>query len=105
MAKDRIYLHELLKSVSGIENVYFQPPESLKMRYPAIVYSRSRIQNKYADNVAYNQDNVYEVIVIDSYPDSEAVKKLSLLPFCRYDRNYKANNLNHDVFTIYYSWF
>ena len=31
-------LQKLLVEVLGSKNVYFQPPESVKMKYPAIVY-------------------------------------------------------------------
>lgn len=43
MTKDRIGLSKLLREILDSDNVYFQPPESLKMNYPAIVYSRERI--------------------------------------------------------------
>ena len=46
MAKTREELHELLVSVLGSRNVYFQPPESIRMQYPAIVYARNNMQNK-----------------------------------------------------------
>ena len=84
----------------GSRNVYFQPPENIKMKYPAIVYTRSDIKNTYADNEVYKQDNVYQITVIDANPDSDIVKKISKLPMCRYNRNFKSDNLNHDVFVI-----
>lgn len=95
-------LHEILCEALGSRNVYFQPPESIKMQYPAIVYSRDDIDNNFANNSAYMQSLAYSVIVIDSDPDSEAVDRVSKLPRCQYDRHYKSDNLNHDVFTIYY---
>ena len=94
-------LHEILCDCLGSRHAYFQPPESIKMRYPAIVYSRSRLDTRHADNGAYFQKQAYQVTVIDSNPDSEVVPKVARLPFCRFDRHYVASNLNHDVFTIY----
>ena len=102
MAKSREQLHELLVAALGSRNVFFQPPESVKMEYPAIVYSRSDIRNVFANDAVYSQDRAYEVTVIDADPDSEIIKNLSLLPYCRFNRHFKANNLNHDVFTIYF---
>lgn len=102
MAKSREELHSLLVAVLGNSNVYFQPPESIKMKYPAIVYSRSEIRNTFANNDSYSQERAYEVIVIDKDPDSGIVDRISLLPLCRFIRHYKAENLNHDVFTIYF---
>lgn len=95
-------LHEILCEALGSRNVYFQPPESIKMKYPAIVYSRDDIDNSFANDSVYMQSLAYSVTVIDSDPDSEIVAKVSRLPRCQYDRHYKADNLNHDMFTIYY---
>lgn len=99
---NRNKLHELLCETLGSRQVYFQPPESVKMKYPAIVYSRNRIDNEHADDGVYIQSPSYSVTVIDKNPDSEIVDNISLLPRCRFDRHYISDNLNHDVFTIYY---
>lgn len=98
----RFELHELLCETLGSRNVYFQPPESIKMNYPAIVYSRNRIDSTFANNSVYKQERSYEIIVIDENPDSEIPQKVSLLPKCRFDRHYVSDNLNHDAFTIKY---
>ena len=44
----RLDLQSKLEKLLGNKNVYYQPPESLKMEYPAIRYSRSDIDSKYA---------------------------------------------------------
>lgn len=72
------------------------------MNYPCIIYSREDIYNVHADNLPYLQDHSYQVIVVDRDPDSEIVDRVSQYPMARYDRHYVADNLNHDVFTIYY---
>lgn len=100
--KTRFELHSLLESILGSKNVYFQPPTGLQMKYPAIVYSRNRIDNRNANNSVYLQNVSYQIIVIDKDPDSEIVFKVSKLPLCKHDRHYKADNLNHDSFTIYF---
>jgi len=98
----RLKLQTELEELLGTRNVYFSPPASVKMQYPAIVYSRSNIDNAHADNSVYKQEYAYEITVIDRNPDSEIVKKVSRLPRCRFNRHYPSDNLNHDVFTIYY---
>ena len=98
----RLELQTELEEILGSRNVYFQPPESVKMKYPAIRYSLSNIENTHADNRTYKQSKAYELILIDPDPDSEYADKLSQLPYCRFDRFYPADNLNHYVFTIYY---
>lgn len=95
-------LQTMLEVLLGSRNVYYQPPESLQMEYPAIVYSRSNIKNTFADNNVYIQSHVYQLIVIDEDPDSEIVKKVSGLPTCRFERHFTKDNLNHDIFLINY---
>lgn len=98
----RLELHEMLCEILGSRNVYFQPPASVKMQYPAIVYSRSNIENIHADDAVYLQKWRYEIVVIDANPDSVYVEKMSKLPFCTFDRHYTADNLNHDAFNLYF---
>lgn len=101
MMNDRLALHELLCEKLGSRNVYFQPPESVKIKYPAIVYSRNRIENTSADNVIYRQSVSYVITVINRDPDSAIAEEISKIPCIAYDRSYVADNLNHDVFRLF----
>lgn len=98
----RLDLQTLLENLLGSRNVYYQPPESIKMSYPAIVYERDNIRNDFANNFVYKQSFSYQVTVIDYDPDSEIVKKVSALPMCSFSRHFTSDNLNHDVFRLYY---
>ena len=98
----RLELQKLLETILGSRNVYYQPPESIKIKYPAIIYSRNNIDNNFADDIVYMQNHTYQIIVIDANPDSEIVNKISKLPMCRYNRHYTSDNLNHDVFILNY---
>ncbi len=98
----RLKLQAVLEEILGSPNVYFQPPASVKMQYPAIVYKRKSINITHANDSIYRQLPEYEVILIDYDPDSVFVDKLLQLRYCRYDRHYAADNLNHDVFSINY---
>lgn len=99
---NRLDLQAIFEKILGSQEVYFQPPSSVKMQYPAIVYSRSNIKNSRANDSVYRQLPAYEVTVIDRDPDSEIMWKVSQLPYCSFDRHYTADNLNHDVFTLYF---
>lgn len=85
-----------------VPNVYFQPPESVKMVYPCIKFKLSNIVNTHADNIAYNQTTAYEITYISKRPDEEMRYKIAQLPMCSFDRHYSADNLNHYVYTIYF---
>lgn len=98
----RLELQSLLENIIESRNVYYQPPESVKIKYPAIVYSREDIDNVFADDLVYTQNHVYQLTVIDPNPDSEIVNKVSKLPMCRFNRHFKSDNLNHDVFILNY---
>lgn len=98
----RLELQTKLEELLGSRNVYYQPPETVKMEYPAIKYSKSRIEVKKANDSVYSKNNRYEIIVMDRKPDNPVIDKLLELPYCYYDRNYKSDNLNHDVLILYY---
>lgn len=101
----RLELREILLDILGTSGqtdtrLYFQPPSSVRMKYPAIVYERNRLENAFADNLVYHQSDQWQITVIDEDPDSEIVRAVSLLPRCRHDRHFISDNLNHDVFTL-----
>ena len=97
----RLELQTIFEEILGSRNVYFQPPPSVQIKYPAIVYSRKSMDSKYANNVAYLIHPGYEGVLIDKNPDSPYLEKLLQLPYCSYDRHYTKDNLNHDACTIY----
>ncbi len=101
MSKSRLELHEQLCSILGSRNVYFQPPSSILMKYPAITYARNNINNTTAGDTVYIQSKAYRITVIDKNPDSEIVSAISMLPHCHHDRHFTSDNLNHDVFILY----
>lgn len=88
---------ELLES----RNVYYNPPESVKMRYDAIVFNRSGIENDFANNSVYGQLYRYEVTTITEDPDAPIIDKISRLPMCSFDRHFVSDNLHHNVFRLY----
>lgn len=93
-------LHEVFVNILGSRNVYFQPPESLKIKYPCIIYERSDIRTVKADNDDYLVRNRYTVTVIDADPDSKLPYEILKLRYCNFDRHFVSDNLNHDVFTL-----
>ena len=106
LTERRLRLDKLLRSIvkerCGEENVYYQPPANLKMKYPCIRYERSRIRNIAADNRVYSQRIFYDIPVIDPQPDSEMTVNLAQLPRISHEQNFTADGLHHDVFSIYY---
>lgn len=103
----RLALDETLSGIlnlmepDGDRHTYYNPPPSVRMRYPAIKYSLNRITRVFANNGAYRSTPSFEVTLIDENPDSEYVEPILQIPYCTFDRFYIADNLNHWVFTIY----
>lgn len=102
MPDKRIQLSKLLRKILGSNEVYFQRPESKKMNYPAIVYELSGLPSLYANDGVYLSGRTYSLTLIDKNPDSPLVNKIMALPTCRFDRHYRADNLNHWVFNLHY---
>lgn len=102
MAKSRIELQALLEEILGSRNVYFQPPENIKLKYPCIIYSFAKFHTKKADNRDYLRGRRYEITLIHTNPDNEVVDKLQDLQYCDLDRPFVSDNLYHYTFTLFY---
>ena len=100
MTDRRLKLDSILREICP--NVYFNPPESIKLIYPCILYKRSVANTRYADNITYTFMMNYQLTLIDRDPDNDMIDKILKLPLCRFDRHYIADKLSHDVFDIYY---
>lgn len=96
----RLALHEVLKGIT--DNVYFVGPPNTKMAYPCIIYSRDDARTKFAGNRPYSFTQRYQVTVVDPDPDSDILDQMAALPMCLFDRHYVADNLDHDVFVLYF---
>lgn len=102
----RLKLHQILTDLmtsAEVEpNVYFQPPDNLQMKYPAIVYERDGGDSDHADNRPYSVNRQYQLTVIDRNPDSKIPGLVEVLPRCRSVRFFATDNLNHDVYSLYF---
>lgn len=98
----RLDLQALLVALLGSNNVYFQPPPTLTMVYPCIVYKRDDARTDFADDKPYSHRKRYLVTYIDQNPDSDIPSKIAALPTCIFDRFYTADNLNHDVYKLFF---
>lgn len=99
----RLDLHEELCTILGSRNVYYNPPETVKLKYPCILYSKSKPSTQRGDNINYMFRNRYDITVISTNADSDLSDKLlTHFPYCSFDRTYKSDNLNHESLTIYY---
>ena len=98
----RLELQEHLEMLLGATNVYFQPPATIKMIYPAIVYERDDLDTLFANNMPYRHIQRYQVTVITRDADSLVPGKIANLPSCSFSRFFVEDNLNHDVYSLYF---
>lgn len=96
----RLQLQSLLESIT--EHVYFQPPTNIQLQYPCIIYQRDNAESVFANNDTYRFVKRYLVTVIDRNPDSALPDMLANLPLCKFNRFYTADDLNHDVFNLFF---
>jgi len=95
-------LHAILKDLLGSGNVYFQPPPTVMMKYPCIIYNRDDIDIRHANDKPYKHTKRYQITHIDANPDSTVPDEIAMLPMCSFDRWFTADNLNHNVFNIFF---
>lgn len=100
MSSRRLELQKILEAI--VPNVYFQPPASVKLKYPAIVYSIDSIQREFADNKQYVVTRGYEVTVMTTNPDNTIIDKMLELPLCSFKTTFCLDNLYHYTFELYY---
>ena len=86
----------------GSDEVHFQPPTNIIMTYPCIVYKRDDARTLFADNIPFRVKKRYQVTVIDRDPDSVIPDKIAALESAVFDRHFTANDLNHDVYTLFF---
>lgn len=98
----RAQLHQILTAIPGVKSVWFQPPPTVEMIYPAIVYRRVNDDTSFADDRPYRITRRYQVQVIDADPDTVIPDEVAKLPMCISDRDYTVNNLNHYNYNLYF---
>lgn len=100
----RVELQEMLETFLGSRNVYFQPPESIRMNYPAIVYDLYRVNQRFASDRQHIGYPGWSITIIDRNKDVDYVSRmLEDFRYCSVERIYVADNLAHYSFIVYYS--
>ena len=102
MARTRVELDRILRTTLGSTNVYFDPPESFKLKYPCIVYSFDGHNEVFAENNIYYDMKRYSIIYITKEADDPMPDTLDGLKYCRLSRPYTSDGLFHYAYEIYF---
>lgn len=99
----RLELQTKLEGIMQNKHVYFQPPASVKLIYPCVIYTIGDGDTKRANDSIYQYVNSYSLMFIYKQPNIDIIEKvLKEFQMCKFDRTYCSDNLYHYVFTIYY---
>lgn len=101
----RTELHEILCDILGSRNVYFEPPESVKLHYPCIVYNFEGLDRIKANNGNYRTMGRYSLTVISTNIGTvigPVVDRLLELPYSSYGRPFDADGLSHETLDLYF---
>ena len=100
--RNRSALHEKLCQILGSRNVYHDPPATIKMNYPCIVYKRDSVSHRKADNISFINWYPYTVQVISKDPDFPLFDTfLDNFDYGSEGAPFVADNLHHSNFTIF----
>ena len=102
MAKDRLSLQTKLESILGSKQVYFQPPASMVLTYPCIIYKLDGIDVIRANDRNYLLQKRYLVTVVDRNPDTKLYEKVLGLSQSKLETAFTKDNLNQYVCSLYW---
>lgn len=102
MARTRVELDRILRKTLGSSNVYFDPPESFKLKYPCIIYSLGGHSETFADNAQYYGMKRYSLLYVTQNADDPMAETLDELQYCRLTRPYTSDGLFHYAYEIYF---
>lgn len=97
---DRMKLQDELQSIMGDSMVCYQPPESVKLSYPCVVYMLDNVVAYHADDRAYRRTNRYSVTLMTKNPVPDELEQLLDLQGASFDRHFVSDNIHHFALNI-----
>lgn len=100
MPNKRLLLHQQLFVFAN--NLYFQPPSNVLMKYPCIVYEKATPDKKNANNRTYVSSDEYQITVIERDPDSNTADDIvAAIPYSAIANRFVTDNLYHTIIKLY----
>jgi hypothetical protein len=99
----RLLLQQELETLLGSRNVYFQPPESIKLQFPCYIYKYEHPDSLRADDTHYRLYDRYQLTYVTKNPVDPLINETMLhFQLCTQDTSFTKDNLNHYIFSIYF---
>ena len=100
MPNKRLLLHQRLFVFAN--NLYFQPPSNVSMKYPCIVYEKATPDKRNANDRTYISSEEYQITVIERDPDSTTADDIvAVLPYSAISNRFVTDNLYHTIIKLY----
>lgn len=93
-------LSSLMEECGEEPKLYFQPPESVKLEYPCIVYHLRTMTSQYAEDAPYKVNVGFDITYITRSPTSQFPAKIVKQPQIGFDRYYTSDGLHHYAYTF-----
>lgn len=82
-------------------NVYFQPPTGKMIKHPCILYHKTGIDDRRANNAFYGGETVYQITVITLDPDSTLPTEiLEKFPRASMTNTFVNDGLYHTIYKL-----
>lgn len=99
----RLSLHKELKELLGSDNCYYQPPESLKLKFDCIVYNLSSAKVDKADDKVYLWTRRYNLTLFTKDPDNPLIEEIPKhFEYCSLNNHYTKDHLNCYNYVLYF---
>ena len=104
MEANRLELREKLSQFmldcGETPKLYFQPPESVKLEYPCMIYHLRTMSSRKANNRPYHKTIGFDITYITRSHSSKVPDRMLDEPLFSFDRYYTAENLHHYAYTF-----
>lgn len=97
----RLQLQDKFETIINSRNVYFQPPESIKIQYPCIIYKLDEINILHSDNLKYRKVRGYFVQYISKDPDTTVIDSILEMPYSSFVSRTIVDGLYHNNFKVF----
>lgn len=98
----RLKVDAMLKTIDGVDNVYFAPSTNTRMTYPCIRYELSNREGIFADNQHYISNSEYTLTYITRRPSEsiDVIAQIEAFKFTTFERTYVTDGLYHYVYRL-----
>nr|DAD73345.1 MAG TPA: tail completion protein [Siphoviridae sp. ctKm44]DAE09866.1 MAG TPA: tail completion protein [Siphoviridae sp. ctJdE31] len=103
MSKRMLIRDVLMKAIQKSNEDYklfYNPVSNTNLTYPCILYKRSAVRQRHADNIRYHTHESYEITVIDKRVESPVIDILLDSQYCVYENEFIVDNMHHTILKI-----